>query len=138
MPKNTVNPELTPSIADTLRRAADYIDQHGHEKFDYFASGTRRTDRTSGTLPAACAIGAISYAAYGRVRRDPWGSYTELYRTPTNPFSITVLWFEDFVCAQYGNSVSGWNDHPDRTADDVIQSLRAAAEVYDMSHGGQR
>ncbi|MGI5236997.1 DUF6197 family protein [Dactylosporangium sp. CA-139066] len=138
MPKNTVNPKLTPGVAETLRRAADYIDRHGLHKADYFACGTRRTDQQSGTLPAACAIGAISYGAYGRVRRDPWGSYVALTSTPTNAFSDAVLWFEQYVDDRHGNTVSGWNDHPDRTAADVVAALRAAADEYASSAGDVR
>ncbi|WP_426506718.1 DUF6197 family protein [Dactylosporangium sp. McL0621] len=125
-------------MADTLRRAAHYIAEHGHHRYDYFASGTRRTDRETGTLPAACAIGAISYAAYGRVRRDPWGSYTDLTLNPTNGFSDAVLFFEDYTKSHFGNTVSGWNDAPNRTADEVVTTLHAAADAFSASAGDAR
>jgi hypothetical protein len=34
--------------------------------------------------------------------------------------------------------VTDWNDEPERTADQVIAGLRAAADDWDRTHGGAR
>ena len=120
-------PAVDISPATILRGAAQYLTAHGWTQGAYYADITQ-------PFPAACVTGAIAMAAYGRT--TPYPSHTNApgvrdYRRAVDaladyldleghydPDSDIVLPFS-------------WNDDPDRTAEQVISTLHAAAEQCD-------
>lgn len=120
--------------AALLTRAADIIDTHGHARRDYI------------TDDGYCSAGAIGQAA----DLDPadWASYPVEPRL--DPAEL-ALWraaraaalaalrtlvghlFPDSQPEEMSRDVliqrvSGWNDDPDRTPEQVVAELRAAAQ----------
>jgi hypothetical protein len=122
---------VDPTPADTLLRAADYLQRHGWTRGAYYA--TTNTD-----TPPACVTGALAIAAYGYPHPDPYSDAVH----PDHP--VADSWHA-FVTAEYRLShhlglkpadrdslepetLYGWNDDPARTAAEVIATLRAAAQ----------
>lgn len=90
-------------IAKHLLDASDYLEKYGHHKGNLFFSGWIHDKQP------ACVAGAITVAAgLGGGIED----------------AITYL--VKFV----GGNVVDWNDHPERTAEEVISTLTAAALAY--------
>jgi hypothetical protein len=134
----TQNP--TASAADTddrsvvtpatiLRGAALYLTRHGWIQNDYYADITQ-------PFPAACVTGAIAMAAYGRT--TPYPSHTNAPGVRDYRRAVDVL--TDYLdCEAHGPYDPdsdivlpfSWNDATDRTAEQVISTLHAAAEQYD-------
>jgi hypothetical protein len=103
--------------ADILDEAANVIERNGHHKGDYY------TDE-GGRAPAACPVctyGAIHVAAFGEPvptldTIDADGdAATEAIRSLRRHLNTTAL--------------GAWNDAPDRTAEQVITTLRSAAQA---------
>lgn len=124
---------VDPTPADTLRRAAYYLQRHGWTRGAYYA--TTNTD-----TPPACVTGALAVAAYGYPHPDP---YTDTF----HPDSPDADRWHAFVTAEYQLShhlglkpadrdslepetLYGWNDDPTRTGHEVIATLHAAANQY--------
>lgn len=94
---------------DVLRRAADLVEQRGLAK--------NITCAADGSL---CIRGALTVAA-GRTARIPfWGD------GPRHDVSAAA----DCAMLNYLRSdVVAWNNAPERTKDEVVAALRAAAEI---------
>lgn len=83
-----------------LLRAACAIERRGHCKFALRKGG------------AMCAIGALSYASRGHAYKGFSENGYEAFRKLT---------------AFLGDDVVAWNNAPERTAQEVIDGMRAAA-----------
>ena len=122
------NADVRATPADTLRGAALYLQRHGWTRFSYF-DGERPT-------PPACAQGAIVVASYGVATEHPYSQDSPQRRL----FARTIKFFDDYIRSlvtslddeDYNATV--WNDHPGRTAAEVITTLRNAAERWDATH----
>jgi hypothetical protein len=128
--------DVTP--ADILRGAALYLERHGWTQGSLFDF----TDNTTGT-PPACARGAIAIAAYGYPTCQPWD---EADRPENRDFTAADNAFDDYIDRTYlmgvtdpdaGLTVVWWNDRDERTAAEVIDALRAAAQEWDDTHGAE-
>jgi hypothetical protein len=114
---NPTQPQLTSAaVARVLRDAAQYLTDHGWCQRLFTANHTDQ-------YPAACALGAIAVAAFGEPVDDPYT--TEL------PGWHKYDKAELALCRYLGgpwDGVPAWNDAEDRTADDVIRTVRDAAD----------
>ncbi len=124
-------PAVDISPATTLRGAALYLTRHGWTQDNYYADITQ-------PFPAACVTGAIAMAAYGRT--TPYPSHTNApgvrdYRRAVDTL-IDYLDSEGHPTDLDSDVVMpfSWNDDPDRTAEQITATLRAAADDYDWSH----
>ncbi|MEU4162553.1 hypothetical protein [Actinoplanes sp. NPDC026670] len=123
---------VTPALI--LRGAANYLELHGWIRGDYY--GTVRP------FPPADAGGALGMAAHGAVTTCPFldgphvrdcnRAYRYLcdYLTLRDELPVTGPVVE-------GLTLSFWNDDPWQTVDNVIASLRAAADEYDWTHASE-
>ncbi|MCO1617038.1 hypothetical protein M8C11_20185 [Micromonospora sp. CPM1] len=123
--------DLTP--ADTLRCAARYLEIHGWIKGTYYSN-------QGGTFPPACAVGAIGMAAHGRLITIP-AERGPGARDCARALDYLTDYLTDLGVIAYGDDWSttpvdtfGWNDRDDQTAEQVITTLRAAADHYDWTH----
>jgi len=134
--------DITPAVI--LRGAARYLDLHGWTQGVYYGL----TDDTA--FPAACAVGAISMAIYGN-HRAVVSDGTEPDRADWRLLNRTKAVLVDFLDLadpppwdtrdDYHGYPYTWNDRPSRTAEQVVTTLRAAADHYDRTHtptGGVR
>jgi hypothetical protein len=120
---------VTPAV--TLRSAARYLEQHGWIQGRYYA------DATPGTLPAACTLGAIGIAVYGKVTEVPPAEY---HRPEFPQFQAAVAALVEYLVQspkydldeQY--LISLWNDRSGRLAARVGSALLAAADDWDTDH----
>jgi hypothetical protein len=145
--KATHNPptgvEVTP--ADLLRLAAVYLQRRGWTQSVDFAS-------TGEAFPPACALGALTMAAYGRC-----GSIT--IRTDIDRVALRLLdrstahlagylWdtgrtpehdYYGALCCSDREIVSDWNDEHGQDLTAVVDVLTAAADEWDRLHrpGGE-
>lgn len=126
--------DLTP--ADTLRCAARYLELRGWTQGAYY--GTENTP-----FPPACAAGAIGMAAHGRLNSIPHDGLNRSgardYTRALDALTCYLLDNNPDPVRPYGDDdPSGdpfeWNDRPGRTAEQVISTLRAAADDHDWSH----
>ena len=106
---------MTP--ADVLRRAADYIAEHGWKRGDMGDHGGPR-----------CAVGAL-HSAVGAQDYSHLGDDSERL--------VEAAWTlaEVRIPCQ---SLSRWNDQPHRTAEEVISTLRTVASRLDAHPGRDR
>ncbi|MFI7248131.1 DUF6197 family protein [Micromonospora chalcea] len=123
--------DLTP--ADTLRCAARYLEIHGWIKGTYYSN-------QGGTFPPACAVGAIGMAAHGRLITIP-ATHGSGARDCTRAIDYLTDYLTDLgiiACGDDWNTAPTgaieWNDRDDQTAEQVITTLRAAADNYDWDH----
>ncbi|MEU7839983.1 hypothetical protein AB0B39_03335 [Micromonospora sp. NPDC049114] len=124
--------DLTP--ADILRCAARYLEIRGWTQGTYFD----RTDEL--WFPPACVSSAIAMAVFG----DCTPVLLNAQQTPdvvAYRNAVTVL--VDFLDLRETPASDTdadhilpftWNDHPARTAEQVITTLRDAADDYDWTH----
>jgi hypothetical protein len=129
-------------VSQAWRDAALYLERHGWtQRIAYRLANGDNANPT----PPACAIGAIGMAVYGQPLDD--------LHTPDHPEAAFFNWveglFEDYLdLAGYltgepphrGLGIGEWNDDPRRTADEVIDMLRTAADNWDAYYccGGTR
>lgn len=99
------------NISEVLYGAADHIDGFGHRKFGLHGDGDPET-------APACALGAIIVAA-GLAGNDRAPGKPEVWR------AAALL----RVHCGLTDSIADWNNAPDRTAEQVIETLRAAAII---------
>ncbi|MEU5529480.1 hypothetical protein ABZ744_21350 [Micromonospora chersina] len=123
--------DLTP--ADILRCAARYLELHGWIQRDYYSNA-------ASPFPPACVLGAIGMAAHGRLIALPCNSgsgrrearrarkYLTAYLTDTGMLTIPANDWQSWPTA------TDWNDRDGQTAENVIATLRAAADNYDWTH----
>ncbi|SCG80631.1 hypothetical protein GA0070609_6552 [Micromonospora echinaurantiaca] len=126
------------SPADILRCAARYLELRGWTQGVYYAPS-----QDDNPFPPACVAGAIAVAVYGHripvphEHKNPAAArgYSRTLDAltchldtagpdPARPYHEGDLDTDPFE----------WNDRPGRTAEQVISTLRAAADDYDWSH----
>lgn len=126
---------VTPAV--TLRGAATYLELHGWTQDNYYFNPGVDDD----LFPAACALGAIGMAAFGRKTEAPdtadhlpeWPDYFAAYLAlRAHLFALGELSDEDSDITTVGD----WNDAHDQTMEAVIASLTGAATDWDRTHGG--
>lgn len=101
------------NIAEVLTRAADVIDERGWCQGEAWAPGGQVC--AHGAIWEALGIDRIDYdqGELTTGARPVFGAACDAIRRHIGP----------------GRSVTGWNDEPGRTKDDVTAALRAAAKV---------
>ena len=126
----------TPAVV--LRDAAGYLQRHG------WIQGLMFEDPVLPS-PPACVIGAIKMAIGG----DP---FAELHGDHLNAYTSTLHLFAGYVDTVYyawgiGDDgeqanpldvIGDWNDHDERTVEQVITALQSCADEWDATHGGTR
>ena len=128
--------EVTPAF--TLRGAAVYLELHGWTKDNYYYFNSGEDDDL---FPAACTLGAIGMAAFGRRTEAPdaadhlpeWPDFLgALLLLRAYLFDLGELSEEDDNFTTIGD----WNDACGQTSEYVIATLNGAAEIWDRTHGG--
>lgn len=125
-----------PTAGTTLRSAADYLTRHGWIQHGYFNAWDTPT-------PAACSLGALSIVSYGYPNPEPFDdthtSDDQLdawHRFCTAEYALcSFLGLDTISGTDRPEGVHDWNDNPDRSADEVIATLRAAATHHDHRYG---
>jgi hypothetical protein len=136
----TAEVDVTP--AQVLRDAALYLQRHG------WTQGALYDDHLA-VIPPACAVGAIRCAIFGgpivtatcdqMTQLDPIVGVLadHVHDTGNDTPADTGEWGS--VPGDSPNAiVTDWNDAHGRTANEVIASLRTAADDWDRIHGGTR
>lgn len=106
------------STATVLRGAADVIRRNGWHQDSYYDSGY--PDLPKNECPV-CARGAINIAANG---------LPDLTSDVTDAADDAMHQYLG-IDGQFPHSLADWNDAPERTADEVIAALEAAADRLD-------
>jgi hypothetical protein len=126
----------TPAV--TLRNAALYVERHGWTQSLFFDLAH------DGPFPPACAMGAIRMAVYGSTSLDPDTTDVDQQALLTRANRQLAGYLDpDFGISEdddpYSASdrIGDWNDETDRTAADVITTLREAADDWDRLHTGR-
>lgn len=88
---------------EILNGAADYIAEHGHAKGAYLTDDG-----------CACAIGAMRMAAFGRPGIPDGVDF--------KPYGVARMQLETEILY-----LTQWNDAPERTAQEVIDTMRRVA-----------
>lgn len=99
---------------DVLDRAADIIERNGWWQNFYCDLGSSLPKRDC----AVCARGAINLAANGR---------TPDRLSKVGEAALQALERYLGISGEYPDSVADWNDHPGRTAEEVVAALRGTA-----------
>ena len=121
----TEQPVTTP--AATLRAAATYLAAHGWTQGAYYDTSANPV------TPAACTIGAIGVVCYGEPILAPALNYDD---PAWVDFDAARQALDEYLLPRYGVEAYGFNDDRDRTAGQIIEALRAAAELWQHIHGG--
>jgi hypothetical protein len=112
-------------VSDVLRKGADLIEKHGHAKF------TRRDKNGS-----MCFLGALDVAQGRNEQNWKFERDTELTRRAAVALSqvvdMSVLFADKEPDKRY--VTAEWNNLPERTAQEVIDAMRLAADVYARTH----
>lgn len=130
-PTHNLPAEVDPTPADVLRGAARYLELHGWTQDQLFADAWE-----SGQFPPACALGAIAIAAYGCVIDWPYNTHRPEHRLFVRSVDFAEDYIDVITCRDASPLLSEWNDIHDRTAEEVITALRAAADDWDRTHTG--
>ncbi len=131
-----VDPVLTPAVL--LRGAALYLQRHGWIRGEFFDL------LTEAAFPPACSLGAINICAHGRpiLCSDDGSQDTDTDAAITAMRVLAATLDPDYGTGETSaiDIVSAFNDHPDRTLDDIVQALTEAADDWDRAHpaGGAR
>lgn len=113
--------EAAPKLAKGVFSAYDLeLNEQGHE------SGLHiRWDDAERNRECFCTIGAIHRALntspIGNARRAEIGAVLSALQK--------AIGLGDLTLAEVEGQIYFWNDNPERTKDDVVQALRAAAEI---------
>lgn len=102
------------TIPEILECAADYVATHGLRK-----------DGLAGTAPEPCCTEGAIYAAY----------CSAFATSPRYLDAVGPLL--DYLGLDRRSSLFSWNDHPSRTADDVITALLDCAAELRVKNGGR-
>jgi hypothetical protein len=125
-----------PTPAETLRDAALYLERRGWYRSEFFDF------EADPAFPPACAVGAARVALFG----EPLAGLTRVQDQALNAVLVVLADYltdprdDDDLAYLYSptNRIGDWNDAYGRTADEVIATLRAAADDWDRTHGGAR
>jgi hypothetical protein len=147
--------EVTPAVI--LRGAARYLQLHGWHQGGLYADDPSLT-------PAACALGAIGMAVFGRRlpnhEDEPicpeWRDYNRACDALDDYLNLTCAkpaahlsdlddweddeWENESTVGGVGTEINDWNDDDATTAADVITAFNAAADHFERTHapGGAR
>lgn len=114
-------------IADVLDRAAVDITEHGLHKGAY----VEMDDAKDITVDApCCAAGAINRVVNGHPLRDFHGDDCLAVKEALLEYLGVDLVDEDdqhLSFEDYDDRIAKWNDEPERTAEQVVDTFRAAA-----------
>jgi hypothetical protein len=101
------------SAAEVLRRAAEYMSEHG------WIQGRLQNEN------GVCAMGAISNALRDVMHNHPYNEEgARLER-----IAVTMMsGYLNVGISSHVNHIPSWNDAPDRTAEDVILALKHSAD----------
>ncbi|GEM_PF-1606813 len=115
---------VTPARA--LRAAALHLTRHGWVQGSYY-------DQTAAVFtPAACVVGAIGMVCYGGPVEAPAQHFDQ---PGWAEFEAAVTHLDRFVSAWHGaDSAYGFNDEPGRNAQEVLDVLAEAADVWELLH----
>lgn len=118
-----------PTPADLLRMAALYLVRHGWTQEDYY------TVVFDALTPRACVTGALAMATYGTPVDLPYVAD----RPEQADYRAALTALVEYLDLAGVGEVFLWNDAPIRTADEVIDTLNAAADQWDTAHnpGGE-
>jgi len=117
-------PMVTP--ARVLRDAAVYLSRHGWVQGSYY-------DQSASVFtPAACVVGAIAMVCYG----GPVEAPAQHFDAPEwAEFEAAVTQLDRYLTGHTdADCAYGFNDVPGRTAREVIDTLSAAADSWDLLH----
>ena len=107
-------------LAPVFRRAAEVIRSNGHYTGDYFSSAAALFLPKSES--PVCTIGALRIATVGSP--ETGNELTDRAVAFLSPRIASNIVDDDPV-----ERVAGWNDAPERTQDEVVEALLAAAEA---------
>jgi hypothetical protein len=131
-----------PSPAEVLRAAALYLERHGWNQDTYYPPGTAGHCLT----PPACALGALGMVVYGHPVTEPESESNPDFRQLDRARAALREHLETHGLAVTGPmwtwddgepdpvTIADWNDEPDRTQNEVITALNAAADAWDTTH----
>ena len=145
--QNPVSTAVTPTVADTLRRAALYLIRHGWTQDNtYTDEMTPVILRTTATFPAADVLGALVLAVTGQTL-IPAEIASEFGHSAAREFDTTANYLSDWLglSADYGDLYAAgfgpgidirdllcrWNDAPWQDSAHVIDGLLSAAADCD-------
>ncbi|MFU8854915.1 hypothetical protein ACNAW0_28695 [Micromonospora sp. SL1-18] len=132
--------DLTPAVI--LRCAARYLEIRGWTQGVYYSD-------QAGMFPPACAIGAIGMAAHGVLTDGPENhgpnvrdcnkavDYLSAYLHDHGHINLDLGDWNNDGDPTLPYSTGDWNDRHDRTIEQVITTLRAAADDYDWTHASE-
>jgi len=125
-------PDVTITPADILRGAARYVDLHGWTRDDFYSASH------DAIWPAACALGAIGMAVYGRPVVDPEESSHPGSEQFEAARALLVAYLshtgELFDYDDGELTIADWNDLGGNSANDVIRAFEAAADAWDFEN----
>jgi hypothetical protein len=118
--------------ARVLRDAATYLDRHGWTQGNFYKFFAHDP------MPAACAVGAIRMAVYGKPvtgidfigEPDARTLCVRAEATLADHLGIDTT-DTDLRDLDTTDGIVRWNDHTNRTRFDITDALRAAAEACD-------
>ena len=129
-PTQTPVTDATVTPARTLRAAALYLTQHGWIQGNYY-------DQAATVFtPAACTVGAIGMVCYG----GPVDAPAQHFDAPEfADFEAAVCYLHRFLSTEYGiETAYEFNDANGRAFADVVRVLNEAADLWDVTDGGDR
>ncbi|MFI0031308.1 hypothetical protein ACH4M8_18650 [Streptomyces albidoflavus] len=109
------SPSNATKVADLLERAAAHIDRVGWAQGDWYEETPDLQPKDS----PVCADGALTVAAYGEPRGA--GVHRKPDEFALHSAAVTVL------IRHIGEGLIDWNDAEDRTKEQVVGAMRAAA-----------
>lgn len=117
------------SPAETLRAAAQYLEQDGWIQGAYYDLD----GPAAMFIPPADLLGAIGICVYGYAADLDSAEFTP--KSPIFHAARRVLtdYLDQAGELDDGDNLSDWNDKPGRTAEQVIEVCRYAADAYDRT-----
>lgn len=111
-----------PDHATIARQAAELIETNGWCQGDYYPEEDKHLPANERRMDIS---GAINHATGGNARTSsPEGYHIE----------TVMIGYYQIITA---DSLTDWNDHPDRTASEVVAALRAFADAHEAAGGEQ-
>lgn len=110
------------NTADILDKAADLIEERGWHQGDYVGP-------TGCLCPYGAMYLAVGITPAGRGNTNDWPGWTP---DRGGPFLDAARWLARYL---RGRAVSVWNDAEGRTKEEVVSTLRAAAQAARETDG---